>query len=104
MQSLGNRFPQKKKHLLEVFFTDNWHNSNQLTTPHKILDCQACLKNCKWKDALAVFPTKNPNDKIKAKQNGLIELSIFKDRTREIFNKLNQEFRIEYNTTFIKQA
>ena len=35
---------------------------------------------------------------MKAKQNGLIEPSILKDRTREIFNKLNQKFRAEYNT------
>ena len=41
---------------------------------------------------------------MKAKQNGLIEPSILKDRTREIFNKLNQKFRAEYNTTFTKQV
>ena len=41
---------------------------------------------------------------MKAKQNLLIEPSILKDRTREIFNKLNQEFRTEYNTTFTKQT
>ena len=41
---------------------------------------------------------------MKAKQNGLIEPFILKDRTREIFNKLNQEFRTEYNTTFTKQT
>ena len=50
------------------------------------------------------FSAKNPNNKMKAKQNGLIEPSILKDRTREIFNKLNQEFRTGYNTTFTKQA
>ena len=104
MQSLGKKFPEKKKHLLEVFSIENWHNSNDRKTPHKIFDCQACLKSCKWNDALVVFPTKNPNNKTKAKQNGLIERSILKDRTREIFNKLNQEFRTEYNTTIIKQV
>ena len=41
---------------------------------------------------------------MKVKQNGLIEPSILKDRNREIFNKLNQEFRTEHNTTFTKQA
>ena len=50
------------------------------------------------------FSNKNPKNKMKAKQNGLIEPFILKDRTREIFNKLNQEFRTEYNTTFTKQA
>ena len=104
MQPLGKMFPQKKKHLLEVFSTNNWHNLNNRKTPHNIFDCQACLKSCKWKDALAVFPTKNPSSKMKAKQNGLIEPFILKDRTKEIFNKLNQEFRAEHNTTFTKQA
>ena len=102
MQSLGKKL--KKKHLLEVFSTGNRHNLNDRKTPHKIFDCQACLKSSKWKDALAIFPAKNPNNKMKAKQNGLIEPSILKDRTRETFSKLNQEFRTEYNTTFTKQA
>ena len=104
MQSLGKKFPQKKTHLLEVFSTENWHNLNDRKTPHNIFDCQACLNCFKWTDALAVFPTKNPNSKMKAKQNGLIEPSILKDRTREMFSKLNQEFRTEYNTIFTKQA
>ena len=103
-QSLGKKFPQKKKNLLEVFSTDDWHNLNDRKTLHKIFDCQACLKSSKWKDALAIFTAKNPNNKMKAKQNGLIETSILKDRTRDIFNKLNQTSRTEYNTTFRKQA
>ena len=41
---------------------------------------------------------------MKAKQDGLIEPFISKDRKREIFNKLNQEYRTEYNTAFTKQA
>ena len=67
MQSLGKKFPQKKKHLLEVFSTDNWHHLNHRKAPHKIFDYQACLKSCKWKDALAVFPTKNTNNKNESK-------------------------------------
>ena len=79
MRSLGKKFLQKKKHLLEVFSTENQHNLNDRKTPHKIFECQPCLKSCKGKDALTVFPTKNPNNKMKAKQNGLIEPSILKD-------------------------
>ena len=83
-----------------MFSTDNGYNLNGQKIPHKIFDCHACLKNCKWKDTLAVFPTKTPNNKMKAKQNGLIKPSILKDCTREIFNKLNQE----YNAALTKQA
>ena len=104
MQSIGKQFPQKKKYLLEVVSTDNWHNLNDRKSPHKIFDCQACLKNCKWKDALAIFLRKNSSNKFKAKQSGPIEPFILKHRTREIFNKLNQEFRAEYNATFTKQV
>ena len=68
MQSLGKKFPQKKKHLLEVFSTDNWHHLNDRKALHKIFDCQAYLKSCKWKDALAVFPTKNTNNKNESKR------------------------------------
>ena len=51
-----------------------------------------------------LFLTKNPKNKMKAKQNGLIKTFTLKDCMREIFNKLNQEFRTEYNTNFTKQA
>ena len=56
-----------------MFFTNNWQNLNGQKTLHKILDCQACLKSCKWMHTLVVFPTKNPDNKMKAKQNGLIQ-------------------------------
>ena len=41
---------------------------------------------------------------MKVKQNELIEPSFLKDLTREIFNKLNQQFSPEYNATFTKHA
>ena len=89
MQYLGRSFNWKTNICWKFFSTENWRNLNDRKTLHKIFDCQAFLKSFKWKDALAVFPTKNPNKKMKAKQNGLIEPFILKDRTREIFNKLN---------------
>ena len=66
MQSLGKKFTQENRYLLKAFSTDNWHSLNDRKTPHKIFYCQACLKSCKWKEALgAVFPTKNPKNKMK---------------------------------------
>ena len=67
VQSLEKKFPQKKKHLLGVFSTENWHNLNDRKTPHEISDCQACLKSCKWKDALAVFPNKKSKQQNESK-------------------------------------
>ena len=68
MKSIGKKFPQKNKNLLEVFSSENWHNLNDWKTLHKIFDCQACLKS--W------------NNKMKVKQNGLIEPSILKDHNK----------------------
>ena len=82
MQSLGKKFPQKMTHLLEVFSTENWHNLNDRKTPHNIFDCQACLNCFKWTDALAVFPTKNPNSKMKAKTKWT-HLTIYFKRSNE---------------------
>ena len=41
--------------------------------------------------------------KNRAKKFGLFEAAAFKDRTKEIFNKLNKEFR-NHNTSFAEQA
>ena len=41
--------------------------------------------------------------KNKAIQKGLIESSVLKDRTKEVFNKMNQEFNCEYSN-IVKMA
>ena len=71
---------------------------------HKIFDCSACLKNPSWKNALAMLPCKSRIHKKKAIKKGPIESSVLKDRTKEVFNKLNQEFKCEYNTSFSTYA
>ena len=35
---MARSFRRKKKHLLEMFSTDSWHNDRK--KPHKIFDCQ----------------------------------------------------------------
>ena len=49
IQSFGKKFPLTKRHLLEVFSADTWHNLNDQKTPHKLFDCQTRLKRCKRK-------------------------------------------------------
>ena len=39
----------------------------------------------------------------KAIKKGLIESSVLKDRTKEVFNKMNQEFNCEYSN-IVKMA
>ena len=41
--------------------------------------------------------------KNKAIKKGLIESSVLKDRTKEVFNKMNQEFNCEYSN-IVKMA
>ena len=57
-----------------------------------MLNCQTCLKSYKWKEAFAVFPTKNPNNNMKANQNGVIQLSILKDRKRKIYTCFYKQY------------
>ena len=50
-----------------------------------------------------MFPVYGFKEKQRAKKFGLFEAAALKDRTKEIFNKLNKEFR-NHNTSFAEQA
>ena len=50
-----------------------------------------------------MFPVCGFKEKQRVKRFELFEATALKDRTKEIFNKLNKEFR-NHNTTFAEQA
>ena len=100
LQSVGKKHPDKKNLLFDIFSSEKWSNLGERKKQHKIIDCSACLKNPSWKNALDMLPCKSRILKSKAIRKGLIESSVLKDRTKEEFNKLNQEFKCEYNTSF----
>ena len=104
LQSLGKKHPDKKNLLFDIFSSEKWSDLGERKKQHKIFDCSACLKNPSWKNALAMLPCKSRIHKNKAIKKGLIESSVLKDRTKEVFNKLNQEFKCEYNTSFSTYA
>ena len=50
-----------------------------------------------------MIPIKNNKYKQKAKKNGLVEAAVLKEKTKEIINNLNWDYRKNYCTTFTKQ-
>ena len=50
-----------------------------------------------------MFPACGFKEKQRVKRFELFEATTLKDRTKEIFNKLNKEFR-NHNTSFAEQA
>ena len=50
-----------------------------------------------------MLPVRGFKEKHRAKKFGLFEATALKDRAKEIFNKLNKEFR-NHNTSFAEQA
>ena len=73
---------------------------------HSFYDCNECLRNNKFKEHLEQIPTRNKHHKRKAfdknfknaKENAL------KDRTNQILQETDENFRREFKTTFTKQV
>ena len=103
LQRLGKQSPQRKKQLLETFSSESWVKLGKEQEKHTIYKCYACVNNITWKNALSRFPLRGFKEKQRAKNFGLFEATALKDRTNEIFNKLNKKFR-NHNTSFAEQA
>ena len=103
LQSLGKQSPERKKKLLETFSLESWVKLGKEQKKNTIYECHACVNNITWKNALSMFPVHGFKEKQRAKKFGLFEAAALKDRTKEIFNKLNKEFR-NHNTSFAEQA
>ena len=103
LKSLGKQIPKRKKILLETFSTENWDKLGKEQEKHTICECHACVNIITWKNALSMFPGRVFKEKQRAKIFGLCEATALKGRTKEIFNKLNKEFRNHY-TRFAEQT
>ena len=101
---MEKKHSDKKNLLFDIFSTEKWSDLGERKKQHKIFDCLACLKNPSRKNTLAMLPCKSHTHKNKVIIKGLIESSVLKDRTKEVFNKMNQEFKCEYNTSFSTYA
>ena len=103
LQSLGKQSPERKKILLETFSSENWDKLGKEQEKHTIYKCYACINDTTWKNSLSMFPARGFKEKHKAKKFRLCQATVLKDRTKEIFNELNKEFR-NHNTSFTEQA
>ena len=104
IQTLGKKYPEKKRHVMDIFSLKNWVDLKERKFEHSIFDCSGCLRNESWKDALAMFPVRGFLQQAKAKRLGLVERNVLQDKTKAILNELNQNYRKNYRTTFTKQV
>ena len=104
IQNLGKKYPEKKRHVMDIFSLKNWVDPNDSQLKHSIFDCNGCLHNESSKDALAVFPVRGFLLKTKAKKLALVERNVLQDKTKAILNELNQNYQKNYRTTITKQV
>ena len=101
---LGEKNPEIKRHLLEVFSEKKWNLlSDNAKSQHQIQNCGGCLKGS-LKIELGKFPIKSSNLKNKAQKAGLFKENILQDVTNKTLHDLNKQFRNKYNTKFTTQV
>ena len=65
---LGKKSAENKKRLLNLFSLENWNTlSKEEKEKHGLQDCDACIKDIKFKSGLKLFPWKSPKYKQKPK-------------------------------------
>ena len=104
IQTLGKKYPEKKRHVMDIFSLKNWVDLKDRQRKHSIFDCNGCLRSESWRDALAMFTVRGFLQQAKAKRLGLVEQNVLQDKTKAILNELNQGYRKNYRTTFTKQV
>ena len=95
---------KKKRTILATFSSDNWDKLNEKKSSHSLFDCQGCLRFAHLRNVLSMFKIVSNSHKLKAKKNGLVNPMALKDRTTDILNNLNKEYRVKYKTTFTKEV
>lgn len=107
IQLLGKNSKTAKAGVLKCFSTESWEKlSTEKKEKHSFYDCNECLRNNKFKEHLEQIPTRNKHHKRKAfdknfknaKENAL------KERTNQILQETDENFRREFKTTFTKQV
>ena len=104
LQTLGKKYPGRKRTFLDTFSSDNWDKLNEKENSHCLFDCQGCLRSANLRDVLSMFKSVSNSHKRKAKKNSLVESMALKHRTKDILNNFNKEYRVKYKTTFTEQV
>ena len=81
IQTSGKKYPEKKRHVMDIFSLKNWVDVKDKQFKHSIFDCSGCLRNESWKDTLAMFPVRGFLQQTKAEWMGLVERNVLQDKT-----------------------
>lgn len=106
IRSIGKTSSKIRDEILAIFSSKVWASMPQpKQNCHSLYDCDGCLKNEKLKYMLAEFPIKKGNVRFKAraKSAGLVKAQVLRNITSNIVNKLNEDYKRDYNTTFTGQ-
>ena len=101
---MGKKYPEKKRTFLATFSSGNWDKLNEKKSSHSLFDCQGGRRSANLRNVLSMFKSVINLHKLKAKKNGLVDPMALKDRTVDILNNLNEEYRVKYKTTFTKEV
>ena len=104
IKSLGKKDPAAKKSVLSIFSTDSWPNLEQLKkAKHSPTDCQGCLKDPIYKNALSKLPIKTNRKAFLYYFDGKNSV-VLQDVTNEILSDLNCDFKSRFNVNFTSQV
>ena len=70
---------------------------------HSLKDCKGCLKNETLRQALSKFPITSVKNRYKVKKANLFN-QVLCDVTNNVVEDLEDRFKTQYHTSFIKQA
>ena len=100
IQSLGKKYPSKKRELLEIFSSEK-----ESKTKHALENCKGCSNDTVLRSTLAFYSNKKQQIQKKAKKNFERKdvSKVLKEKTKEIINNLNRDYCKNYRTTFTKQ-
>ena len=106
IKSLGKKDPAAKQLVLSTFSTVSWNKLDEnKRSKHSTNDCQGCLNDPVFKELLAKLPVKKNVCRKKAFLNDFNgrKSATLREVTNQLVTNLNQEFKSEYNTTFVSQ-
>ena len=105
IKNINKRNNSLKTELLDVFSLQNWSSLNEdKKLQHSLTNCQGCFKDKKYKNVLAKLPLRGRTFAQKAHKSGLLKERALSEITNTYINHLNDIYKTNYNTDFVKQA
>ena len=76
-----------------MFSCKKWTNIKESKIKHLLENYTGCSNDTILQSTLAMIPIKNNKYKQKAQKNGLVEAAVLKEKSNEIINNLNRDYR-----------